>query len=119
LPGNCAHRSEAALSPGKSDCRAGAFKRSIQVLAETKTEDAIEKRRSPRRRVLKAGTIVSPHIARTDCTVRNLSDGGACLEVAAAAAIPDHFDLFMTTDRSAHACRVAWRSEARIGVEFQ
>ena len=82
------------------------------------TETVIEYRKSPRRRVFKAATIVFNH-AGIDCTVRNISEGGACLEVAAPVGIPDSFNLVMVTDHSAHSCRVAWRSEHRIGVAFQ
>jgi hypothetical protein len=52
-----------------------------------------------------------------DCTVRNLSNRGACLKVENSIGIPDTFDLVL--DRaSVRSCRVTWRKAMQIGVEF-
>jgi PilZ domain len=78
-----------------------------------------ERRRAPRRRVLKGGKISFHHLATsTDCTVRNLSPLGACLMVASQVGIPDDFDLILDGDHAAKHCRARWRSENKIGVEF-
>ena len=76
-----------------------------------------EKRTIPRRRVLKAGTIEFGGSA-IDCTVRNLSEIGAALEVPSPVGIPDKFDLVIPTDALRFACRVVWRKAARIGIVF-
>jgi hypothetical protein len=33
--------------------------------------------------------------------------------------IPDSFDLILADDRSVRACRVMWRNDKQIGVEFR
>lgn len=77
-----------------------------------------ENRKQHRRRVLKAGTISVNRTGGIDCTVRNVSDAGACLDVVSPIGIPDDFDLVITDDHSHHACHVIWRHERRIGVAF-
>jgi hypothetical protein len=51
-----------------------------------------ERRNVARHRALKRAQIVFKHEAVIDCTVRNLSDGGACLNVECSIGIPDSFD---------------------------
>ena len=76
-----------------------------------------EHRSAPRHRVLKAGTIEFRG-AGIDCTVRNLSETGAALEVASPLGIPAEFDLVVMAEHSRRHCRVVWRKEKRIGVAF-
>lgn len=76
-----------------------------------------EKRKSTRRRVLKAGKIAFGG-GTVDCTVRNLSETGAALDVVSSVGIPDHFTLVITVDRVQRPCRVVWRKATRIGVLF-
>jgi hypothetical protein len=78
-----------------------------------------ERRRVSRHRTLKSGKIVVQSGRRVvDCTVRNLSTHGALLVVTSLAGIPEQFDLVLETSGVHHLCRVAWRSEDRLGVEF-
>ncbi|HVX98194.1 MAG TPA: PilZ domain-containing protein [Pseudorhodoplanes sp.] len=78
-----------------------------------------ERRKEPiRRRQLKAGTIAFGYGGGISCVVRNLSRAGACLEVTSPVGIPDRFDLLVESDNLRQGCRVAWRREKRIGVEF-
>ena len=70
-----------------------------------------------RHRVLKAGTIEFGGGA-IDCTVRNLSDTGAALDVTSPVGIPEHFTLFVPADGAHLSCTVVWRKEKRIGVRF-
>ena len=53
-----------------------------------------------------------------DCVVCDLSIAGAGIKVANAAAVPDQFELTFDAARTLRACRIAWRSESRIGVAF-
>jgi len=79
-----------------------------------------EQRTQARRRILKAGRIIfNDRFSVIDCTVRNLSDGGACLEVASSIGIPDDFDLDIEAEHLGRHCHVAWRTERRIGVAFR
>ena len=78
-----------------------------------------ERRKAPRHRVLKPGTISFNSAGTIDCTVRNLSSTGASLEVASPLGIPDDFILVIGGDPIQHPCHVAWKSEKRIGVTFK
>ena len=49
--------------------------------------------------------------------IRNVSEGGAKIEVAAVKGIPDFFDLHVPGHRP-QQCRVAWRSLKELGVQF-
>jgi hypothetical protein len=70
-----------------------------------------------RRRVLKAGSIEFGG-GEFECTIRNVSETGAALEVMTPLYIPDRFTLAVHSDQSKRACRVIWRKQKRIGVTF-
>lgn len=74
-------------------------------------------RAAPRQRVLKAGSIEFAG-GVIDCTVRNLSESGAALEVASPLGIPETFNLLVSGEPSPRRCRVAWRKDKRIGIAF-
>ncbi len=77
-----------------------------------------ERRRFTRHRVLKGGKIVfNRRYSAIDCTVRNLSDAGAMLTVAGQTAVPHEFDIEMEHAFVRH-CRVVWRHDNRLGVQF-
>lgn len=77
-----------------------------------------ERRKETRARTLKSGKIVlNLHASVVDCTVRNLTDHGALLQVQSVIGIPESFELVF--DNQAHRdCRVVWRGSNRLGVEF-
>ena len=77
----------------------------------------IEKRAVPRHKVLKGATIAFDGTG-VECTVRNLSSGGAALEVASPSGLPPSFMLVIEADQFIRRCRPVWRSEKRIGVAF-
>ena len=78
----------------------------------------LEKRLQPRRNTMIVATIVhSGGNSRTDCIIRNLSEGGAKIEVPSARIIPPSFDLMVPGHRPQH-CRVAWRALRELGVQF-
>jgi hypothetical protein len=80
--------------------------------------DGMDKPRiAPRHRTLKAGTIEFGG-GGIDCTVRNLSDTGAALEVVTPLFIPERFTLFVPSDQLKRPCHIVWRKEKRIGVAF-
>ncbi|MGD0147807.1 MAG: PilZ domain-containing protein [Xanthobacteraceae bacterium] len=78
-----------------------------------------DNRNTQRHCVLKPGTISFSRGGGIDCTVRNLSGTGACLDVASPFGIPDEFILMIRGDHYQHPCRVVWRSEKRIGIAFK
>ena len=77
-----------------------------------------EHRTAPRRRFLKGGRI-SFGGGVIDCTIRNLSETGAALEVGSPVGIPERFTLVVEADHLHLPCRVVWRKERRIGVRFE
>ena len=77
-----------------------------------------ERRVNPRRRILQRGIITFGLDAGIDCTVRNVSNDGAALEVASPVGIPDEFILLIGKDSAKRSCRVMWRTARRIGVSF-
>jgi hypothetical protein len=77
-----------------------------------------ENRKIKRRRVLKLGTIALNGDGGITCRIRDISEGGACLEVASQFGIPDEFKLVIGIDDWQRSCRVAWRKANRIGVAF-
>jgi PilZ domain len=76
-----------------------------------------ENRIASRQRVFKAGTIEFGGGA-INCTVKNLSETGAALEVVTPLFIPDRFTLFVPSAQFKRPCHVVWRKEKRIGVAF-
>ena len=77
-----------------------------------------EKRKLPRHRTLKAGSITFNRAAGIDCRVRNLSPIGACLEVVSQIGIPEDFVLVVEADHLRQPCHVIWRTATRMGVAF-
>lgn len=76
-----------------------------------------EKRATFRKRVLKTAQIIlSEKAPKLDCTVRNLSTMGACLQVSTTYGLPASFDVVL--DGVRHHCRAVWRTDTKIGVTF-
>jgi hypothetical protein len=79
---------------------------------------AYERRTDSRRRVLKGGSIAFQYGSTIDCTIRNLSSTGACIEVETPVGVPDSFTLIVRQHGHSRSARVKWRKGRRIGVEF-
>jgi hypothetical protein len=78
-----------------------------------------ERRKELRHRALKSARIVyNNRFSALDCTVRNLSPHGAMLMVAGPHGIPDAFKLELDAGTQILDCKVIWRQERRLGVEF-
>ena len=77
-----------------------------------------EKRIISRRRVLKTASIIigdkAPKIA---CTVRNISETGAALQVSTTFGIPQTFEIVL--DGVRRRCRAQWRTDTKIGITFE
>jgi hypothetical protein len=77
-----------------------------------------EKRTASRRRVLKSAFIVvSDRAPKLECTVRNISETGAGLQVSTTIGIPAHFDVII--DGVRYRCRSVWRTDTKMGVAFE
>jgi hypothetical protein len=76
-----------------------------------------ENRKANRRRVLKSArsNSIAPH---NSCIVRNLSETGAALDIPYAVIVPHEFNLIIEGNEASRDCRVVWRKENRLGVEF-
>jgi hypothetical protein len=82
------------------------------------TIDAGEIRKSKRQRVLVMALIRFGDMS-ISCTVRNMSEEGAALDVGAQIGIPDCFTLIAASQkRKVFSCKVVWRDKRRIGVVF-
>ena len=75
-------------------------------------------RKASRRRILKSGTIILGKKAHIPCSVRDLSEIGACLEVPATFEIPSTF-LFGMSGQPPRTCKVIWRNDTQLGVQFR
>ena len=54
-----------------------------------------------------------------ECVVMDETHKGARLAVADPGGIPDNFYIYLTLESSSRRnCRVAWRSDKQVGVEF-
>lgn len=80
---------------------------------------ASDRRTEVRKRVLKRGQIVVRSLgAVVDCTVRNLSSGGAAVRIDAPFAAPPEFDLVIAGDGTTRRVRVRWQVGTDLGVEY-
>lgn len=78
-----------------------------------------ERRRTQRMRTLKQGRIYLNNLQSTiDCTVRNLSSGGAGLRLMGPTAIPEFFRLKISDSGTIRKVRKCWHLNNDLGVEF-
>jgi PilZ domain len=77
----------------------------------------IEKRAAQRYRIFKGGTITFEG-SGVACTVRNMSAGGAAIELDGPVALPQSFTLSIARDNFVRHCRTVWRSDKRVGLAF-
>jgi hypothetical protein len=67
--------------------------------------------------MLKAGKIFLGKHA-VSCTVRNLSETGACVQVQTTEGLPSEFSFSMA-DQPSRRCKVIWRTDTQMGLQFQ
>jgi hypothetical protein len=79
--------------------------------------DLQEARKTQRRPALDMGLIRFGHISM-NCVLRNVSEGGAALDIGSQVGIPDQFTLIVLPQKKIYSCNVIWRKERRIGVQF-
>ena len=78
-----------------------------------------ERRKRSRAMSSQPAAIARAGMRRVNCVVRNFSSTGARLEGTLPASLPPSFNLVVEDDRSPLACRVKWRRDRAVGVEFQ
>jgi hypothetical protein len=62
-----------------------------------------------------AAEITIGDAVQCECTIIDISQGGAQLVIPAEFVLPDEFMLIPPS----RLCRIAWRKEDRVGVAFQ
>jgi len=75
-------------------------------------------RRALRRRTLKGGKIILSEWTVLDCTIRDLSEGGARLEFGALTELPKEFNLLLVSENLIIPAAVAWQKGNKVGVRF-
>jgi hypothetical protein len=77
----------------------------------------MEKRAAPRHKVFKHGTLAF-YGGSVDCTVRNISQIGARVDIASPVGLPKAFTLVIESDQLLRRCHAVWSCDQRIGVAF-
>lgn len=79
-----------------------------------------DNRRSPRRIVVEDAWIIDKRggWSLIDCTIRDISAGGAKLQIDSARDIPACFDLLLEKELQIIPVRIRWRRRNFMGVEF-
>jgi hypothetical protein len=77
-----------------------------------------ERRRSARMKVLKEGRVLLTDHTAVECTVRDISAGGARLEFACPVELPQAFRLRIVSADLTIPARTAWRRQLEVGVTF-
>jgi hypothetical protein len=78
-----------------------------------------DRRRSSRHKTLKGARIVFNNGSSSlSCIVRDLSDGGAKLELESSLGVPASFSVYLNLGGDPIECAVTWRHEKAIGVRF-
>jgi hypothetical protein len=82
-------------------------------------EPYADQRSSPRRKALLTAKVVDRESAQSiDCTIRDISDGGAGIEFAADQIVPNQVFLIDMRSGNAHKAEVRWRKPRRAGLRF-
>jgi hypothetical protein len=86
--------------------------------AKAMSDNITERRRATRHRVLKGGRLAFNGGGGVDCTVRNISQTGARVDVAYLVGLPDSFTLLIDVDHFMRHCHPVWSHDRHIGVAF-
>jgi hypothetical protein len=78
-----------------------------------------DRRANARDKVLLGGRAELDARSSLNCTVRNLSENGACVEVDAHARVPEELNLTIVRKGRSHLARVIWREANRLGLAFR
>jgi len=83
-------------------------------------EEAIHRRRFPRRKSNTKGTI-QPHDSGNDirCILEDVSISGARLRLDVAVTLPPFFVLVVPAERIERNCMLAWTKGERAGIRFR
>jgi hypothetical protein len=76
-----------------------------------------DRREASRLRKLKSAKVAFDKV-RLTCTVKSLSETGACLEFQTTHGVPGRFELAMPGEQP-RACSVTWADDRKVGVQFK
>jgi hypothetical protein len=79
----------------------------------------LERRQFPRTRVFKGAKLTLVGGLTVDCTVCNLSNHGAYLQLSSNFALAAEFDLSFDGCRTFRKCHKIWQTFTNVGVSFQ
>ena len=82
------------------------------------TSEGADRRQFGRRSALWHAWIVTGNKQRLACCIRNVSTGGALLEMAVPATLPQKFDLLIEDRQLTIRCDLRHRGEHGIGISF-
>lgn len=92
------------------------------ALSRPAAEDSpvlVERRGSPRLRVLKKAKLIHPNNASVfDCTIRDISETGARVSCANTGGLPNELQLMFHAQREVRGVRIVWRRPGEMGVQF-
>lgn len=90
-----------------------------QTAPSGNTQEKKNQRKTPRRRVLKEGKVVFG-LAHSvvDCTIDNMSDGGAHIRITSSHGLPEDFYLVEASRGVIHKAEVAWRTTTGMGLRI-
>ena len=80
----------------------------------------LDRRQSVRDRVI-LGSVASINErgSTMDCVVRNMSEGGLCVEFEQTAKLPDEMRVTITQKDCSFFARMMWRQAGRVGLAFR
>ena len=80
----------------------------------------LDRRQSPRDKVIYGGVAeINERGSTMDCVVRNVSEGGACVEFDQAANIPEELKLTIARKGRSFLAKMIWRQANRVGLAFR
>ena len=80
----------------------------------------LERRQSARdRMILGSVASINDRGSTMDCVVRNMSEGGACVEFHETAKLPDEMRVTIVHKGCSFFARTMWRRAGKIGLEFR
>ncbi len=78
-----------------------------------------EHRTSPRVRSFLRGEIIhSNGSSKTECVVRDLSEGGARVEAPATVTVPEFFELHIPLRNAVYRAQIVWQHGQELGLQF-
>lgn len=89
----------------------------VVTMTDEPSNPSDERRGGVRRTALKSARILGTDGTIVECKLRNISDGGARLELAAPQLLPHTFDLEIT-GLPARTCSLRWAKGNLVGVQF-